>query len=402
VVRVVDQPKVNWRVPSDEWDAFKDYVHDEHGEIRGYVGREVERAMREFVDADDFASVELLVDRLVKAAGRTPANLSQKKYGIGVDPPGGSHKTNVQCRVPADLKERFGHHAKTEFDDPMGNVLARALHRRREGGRARRVQEKLERVADDAEGLLAELNPDEDGLSLIERRTVAICDRLGDAFTRDDLEAAIEAVAGGSDPTVEKYTDRVLDRLGYVQHPGNADLFISEAEAEGLGVNLDAPAFYRKGYGGLSRQERVQGLRVELARRSLSNRGRYAMTASDIRQDVFDGGPSEGHVRDLMDRAADADGFSTDTRGGVERLRVDLERADDDLVDTATAVRDGDGTDGRSRGRDRQDGQQDGVDGFESDTSPGVQPGDDGSQNVDTQMDALMNATPVTDGGSTE
>jgi hypothetical protein len=400
VVRVVDQPKVNWRVPSDDWDAFIDYIHNEHGEIQGNVGREVERAMREWVDADDFASVENLVDRLVKAAGRTPENLSQKKSGV--DPPGGSDTTKVGCRVPADLKERFAHHAKTESDDRVGIVLARALRERRGGGRAHRIREKLERVADDAEGLLAELDPDEDGLSLIERRTVAICNRLGDSFTRDDLEAAIEAIAGGSDPTIQKYTDRVLDRLGYVQHPDKPVLFISEAYAEELGVNLDVPAFYRKGYGRLTRQEKVQGLRVELARRSLSNQGRYAMTASDIRQDVFDGRPSEGYVRDLMQWTADADGFSTDTRGGVERLRVDLERADSDLAETTKAVRDDDGADGRYRGRDRQDGQQDGVDGGESDTCPGVQPDDGGSQKVDTEMDALMNATPVTDGGSTE
>jgi len=55
---------------------------------------------------------------------------------------------------------------------------------------------------------------------------------------------------------------------------------------------------------------------VEPARRSLSNDGRYAMEASAIHQDVFDGQPSDSHVRDLMDRAAKADGFSTDVRAG--------------------------------------------------------------------------------------
>lgn len=394
---MVDRVKVGWRVPSDEWGTFIDYVHAEHGETSGYVGREVERAMREWIDRDAFAPVEALADRLVRAAGRTPANLSQKKSAV--DPPTGNDTTTVQCRVDPDVKERFAHHAKTKTDDRVGTVLARALRERRDGGRARRVREKLERVTDDAEGLLAEQNPDEDGLSLIERRTVAICNRLRDQFTRDDLEAAIEAIAGGSDPTIQKYTDRVLDRLGYVQHPDNPDLFIPEAEAEEYGFNPDAPAYYRKQYGGLSREEKARGLRVDLARRSLSNNRRYAMDASTIHQDVFDGQPSESHVRGLMDRAADADGFSTDTRGGVERLRVDLRRATDDLMATAEAVRDGDGADAPASGRDRHDGQQDGVDGGESDASPGVQAGNGDHADVDTEMDALMDATPVTGGG---
>ena len=145
---VADRVKVNWRVPSNEWDAFIDYVHDEHSEIRGYVGREVERAMREWIDGDDFAEVEDLVNRLVKAAGRTPENLSQKKSAV--DPPTGGDTTTVQCRVDPDLKKRFAHYARTDTDDREGTILAEALRERRDGGRARRVQEKLERVVDDA------------------------------------------------------------------------------------------------------------------------------------------------------------------------------------------------------------------------------------------------------------
>jgi hypothetical protein len=401
VFSVADRVKVNWRVPSDEWDAFIDYVHDEHGEIRGYVGHEVERAMREWIDGDDFVEVEDLVDRLVKAAGRTPENLTQKKSSFGVDSPTGGDTTNVQCRVDPDIKKRFAHHAKTDTDDRVGTVLARSLRARRYGGRARRVKEKLNRVADDAEGLLAELNPDEDGLSLIERRTVAICNRLGPNFHRDDLEAAIEAVAGGSDPTVQGYTDRVLDRLEYVQHPDNPDLFIPEAEAERMGVNLDAPAFYRKGYRGLSLEEKFRGLQVELAQRSMSNDGQFAMKAAAIHQNIFDGQPSESHVRNLMDRAAKADGFSTDTKRGAERLRVNVRRIDEDVKAAVRAVHDDNGGDTPASGRGRHDGQQDRQNADEPDTTSRVQPDNtDDPGDVDAEMDALMNATPVTDGGS--
>jgi len=75
---MTDRVKVDWRIPSDEWEKFVAYVRDEHGETEGYVGREAERAMREFVDADEFAAVEERVDRFIQAAGRTPAVLGEK------------------------------------------------------------------------------------------------------------------------------------------------------------------------------------------------------------------------------------------------------------------------------------------------------------------------------------
>lgn len=300
------------------------------------------------------------------------------------------------------MKERFAHHVKAETDNRTGTVLARALRERRDGGRARRVREKLERVADDAEDLLAELNPDEDGLGIRERRTVAICNRLGEQFSRDDLEDAIGAVAGSSDPTIQDYTDRVLERRGCVPHPNNPDLLVPESTARDIARDNDipgpdAPAYYWRSYGSLSRDEKVRGLRVELARRALSNNGRSQADAATIRQDLFDGQPSEGHTRDLMDLATDADGFTTTSRHGAERLRVELRRATDDLLATAKAVRDHDGADAPASGPDRHDAQQDDMDGGESDASPGVQP--DSPGDVDTEMDALMNATPVTDGG---
>ena len=116
--------KVGWHVPTDEWDKFVDYVDDEHGQIDGYAGREVERAMREWVDADPYAPVEALVDDLVEAAGRTPANLSQKK-STTAPPPTGDDTTKVQSRVDADLKADFAAHAKRDAKSAFRSASTR-------------------------------------------------------------------------------------------------------------------------------------------------------------------------------------------------------------------------------------------------------------------------------------
>jgi hypothetical protein len=70
--------ELDWLVPANEWDRFLRYVEAEYGEIEGNVSREVRPAMREWLDIDEFAAVEEKVDRLIQAAGRTPANLGKK------------------------------------------------------------------------------------------------------------------------------------------------------------------------------------------------------------------------------------------------------------------------------------------------------------------------------------
>jgi len=388
---VTGRSQLGWHVSSDEWSRFTDYVTEKHGQTKGYVGREVERAMREWVDADAYAPVEDYVDRLVQAAGRTPANLSQKKSAT-TTPPTGDDTHKVQCRVDPELKDDFAAHAKRDADERPGLVLSRALRERRHGGRQRRIQDKLERVIDDAESLLAEVAGEGD-LSLLEQRTIAICEQLGNQFTRDDLEDAIEDVVGGSDPTIRQYTDRVFDRLDYVEHPNardKVDLFIPESEARELGADPDAPAIDRfhngsVGYEDMSRDDRIQGVRIAAARRATSNSGQAAVDAKTVEKDVFEGRPSPSHASKLVELAADADGFDVDTRRGTKRLLVDLRDVTDDTVLSAV-----DGEPGASN--TTSDAEPRGS------TSEDTDAGD--AADVDDRMDQLMNATVATDGGT--
>lgn len=331
--------KLNWKVPSDEWDAFLDYVHEKHGGINGHTGREVELAMREWIDTDDYQGIEERIDRLVRAAGRTPEDLSQKKSTF--DSLESDDLSRVGSRIDPDLKAEFKSFTKEYTDDRLGIALARALRERRHGGRSARLEEKLDRVIDDAEGLLAELNGDEDGpeasLPLREKRTIAICDRLSDPerteFTISDLHDAIAAVAGDSKPTIEEYEQKVIDRLDVALHPNSSKLYISREWAEEIAERNgspgpDAPAIDRKDYADLSREEKISGLRIELARAARENGGRRQFDAEKVGRGVFDGQPSPSHVQDLMEAAAGGDGYGYVNYHGKQVLRVGLEYID--------------------------------------------------------------------------
>jgi hypothetical protein len=342
---MASRPKVNWRVPSEEWDRFIEYIHRKYGRVEGHVGREVDLTMREWVDVDGYSEVEELVDRLVRAAGRTPESISEKKLLSSPIVDGDDSETvNVQCRVDPGIKDDFRAFVKEHSDDRLGIALARALRERREGGRPKRLEEKLDRVVDDAEELLSEIAGDGEKMSLRKKRTIKICRRFSDSpqVTTDDLHDAIEDIAG--ETVIEDYEQRVLDRMGYAQHPSGSPLYMPVDEARELAEKLDlpgpdAPAIDKKDYAELSNDERVNGLRIELIRRADPRGGRLNLTTKTIREDVFGYGPSDSHTRELMREAAQAEGFDLGKSvSGLDVLKVNVDLVNRDLCEDAGII----------------------------------------------------------------
>jgi hypothetical protein len=64
-----DTVRLDWRVPTDEWTRFREYVQDQNGSLDGYLGREAEAAMREYADLDGYDGVEDRISQLYEAAG---------------------------------------------------------------------------------------------------------------------------------------------------------------------------------------------------------------------------------------------------------------------------------------------------------------------------------------------
>lgn len=371
------RPKLQWTVPSSEWEAFKDHVHSKHGEIKGYVGQEAENAMREWIDSDDYSEIEKRVDRLVRAAGRTPADRSQEK--ISTEAPGNDgDTTKVHTRVDADLKADFKSYVDEHTDDKVGIQLSKALRERRHGGRAGRLDDKLSRIEDDTEQLLEHFNDNDDSsIPKPEREAVAISHDLNNEFTRTDLHDTIEDVTGRDTEYIyDDRTERVLDRMDVTQHPNNPDLFVPEERAEQID---QTPAIDREEYADLSRSEKRDGIRIKLARAAKGNGGKGGIDVGEIQRGIFDGHPSDGHAQDLMRSAADAEGYQIDPkpRSDTNRLVVDLSEVSTDVLEAAGIEIDPSATD------------PDSNNGSEPDQKP----------NPEATMDQLMNARPVTDGG---
>ncbi len=323
------RPKVDLRVPTDEWDAFENYVKDEHGKIKGYVGREVERAMREWIDVDEFAAIEDRINQLIRATGRSCCNQLHKKRAS--DTIESEDTTRVSCRVDSRVKDNFSQFVNEMSNDRLGVALARALRERRTGGRSERVENKLDRIIDEAKDLLAELD-DSSELTIRQKRTIVICSQLGDEFTEDELEEVIGNRFGDTKSTLRNYKKLVLKRRDAVKHPDKSGLYISREQARQWGVDLESHPIEWKPYRALTDAERIEGVQIKLAQLAKSNGGKYRIDSKFINDKIFNSKTSYRKSNKLLNKAADSDGFEAVHHSGKNRLKVDLTQINEPYI----------------------------------------------------------------------
>ncbi|SEH60658.1 hypothetical protein SAMN05192561_11225 [Halopenitus malekzadehii] len=353
-----DTVMVDWQVPADEWESFREYVEKKFDGLEGYLGREAEAAMREYADADGYGDVEDRVDRLVNAAGRTPDPFKEKNSSRLHQ----QSTTRVTVRVDEWVKDEF-RKAANESEDTFGVAFARAIQVRRDGGRAGRLERKLDRVIDDAEGMLTFIDEDteEGGLSKVDRNTIVICQRLApstdDQFTDDELNAEIHEIAGrgrrASGPTLERYRDLVIERLGYEPHPGveanpskDQTVWVPEHVADEIAPD-GVPVEVRRPVDQLEREQRVRRIRLVLGRRA-GNRssGKVSVRAAEIQADVLEDAVTRSTTLSLMEEAAlSIPGIEISRSRTNASLRVDLQQlgeGEPELFEEIIAYRDAD------------------------------------------------------------
>lgn len=351
-----DSVKVDWQVPADEWERFREYVEEKNGSLDGYLGREAEAAMREYADVDGYDDIEDYVDRLIRAAGRTSSDPFKKNSSRLHQ----QSTTRVTVRVDEWVKDEF-RSAAEQSEDTYGLAFARAIQVRRDGGRAGRLERKLGRVVDDAESMLTKIDGDseQDELGKVDRTTISICHGLvtdeGDQFTDDELNEEIHAVAGrgsrASDPTLERYRELVLDRLGYESDPGvesnptvDQTVWVPEHVAEDIAPE-GVPAEARRPVEQLDRDDRVRRIRLAVGRRAANrSSGEVSVRTTEIREDILKDAVSRSTTLSLMkDAELSIPGIKLHRNRQNASLQFDLQKlgeAEAELLEEIIAYRD--------------------------------------------------------------
>lgn len=142
-----------------------------------------------------------------------------------------------------------------------------------------------------------------------------------------DLRNRIEAAFSHARNAIQRVTD-VEKRLEELAEE-NERLRYRIAELES---KVD-PDPHTKAYDDLERPEKVRLVREELVRRGdARTTGKAEMDYTDVMWSVFDGHPSPGHVYDLMELAANEDGFQYGTFNGDKLIRVNTAEVNDETL----------------------------------------------------------------------
>ncbi len=341
----VDRAQLGWRAPVSVWERFETFVAEKHGAEGPYLRFEMERAMREWLDEDGLAAeAEALLREHTDLGGLSSSTAS----AVGTTRYQGETR-KLNHRINADLKERFAIFADEHDARSYGRALAAALDAYCDGGRARRVLDDVQRLVTGgtatgttADGVENGGSADSDSLSTADgggptggvdvepRHVIEIADKLTgtDTFHEQDLERDIAEVAGEADEVVAAYCKPVIEQTGYTQHPGNDELYISEAQRESLDVWDD-----------LTRPERelyLQGFAAAFA--VAHNSRRKGLTYRDV-QGVIEKysddsySISDQYAYDLMEALGGEPGFEYGRAHGQKQLRVDLDGVDDGVLE---------------------------------------------------------------------
>lgn len=378
--------QIDWRVDTRAYDELLDHIVEKYGiedHAAGQLARgEIITAMEEFLDQDRFVEIEEMIGQLDATLADRIGGFSRRRTSRSdplVDEDfGGDETTLVRHEIPMQLKEEFASYIKEHSEWGLGEALGRALRAHLDGGRAQRPLGRLDAMIQKATRIGEDRPHSEDG------KVSAIIDALIDDWghdsasdiegaTREDFADYIHTFCSrgdrgeATDRTVRKYIGLVTDEIGLVPHPTTDGLFVPSTDS-------DDSACLRLGYEQLSQDERVKAVRLKLIRKAAQKGGDYAdqagVTATQIRDEFFDGAPSEAVAHKLRDLAAEAEGFGTKApRGGGKLVRVIL----DDIGDSELL------------------------------NAAGITPSEELERSAAEEMDVLANASPVrADGGYPE
>lgn len=302
---------LNWAVPQSSWERLETRIEERYGRTRGYAGFELTRI------ADHWLLVEEVEDDILDFSDLDSPH-TQKTNDSSV-PLNEEEKVTVSHRIHPETKEQLSI-AASQYGVNQGVLLGYVI---REYYQTDGWGYSLEALEEIVNGSRPEPEPEKREPTTREGRLDEICDRLDNGTDGDLLEPDIrEVIADVAGPSVvdgsNGYFSDVLDNLDYVHHPNAESLYIPRSELKRrFDLTPDDPAIDRKPYLVLTKDERVEGIKVYLRRE------RSPKTVNEIHTEVFDGNGSRSYMRNLMDEVAASDGFRyAKSTGGKKLLRA--------------------------------------------------------------------------------
>lgn len=303
------RPQLSRQVPADSVQQFNDWCESEGHVNGGDKGRHAEQAVIEYLPPehrperfrDDLDALESDLRADLDEVGHLRDGSSSNNY-LASSPDGETVK--VTYRVAEDVQEtleRFVYDQEGKVRGVIGEYVAAALDEYRDGGQAARVRRYYEQLRDGVDMI-----PENRIESIIEALKHNNGDR--DSYHTEEIKIAVDkALDIHSNDVRADFVDRVIERLGFVSVETADGLYASPERAEQFVQQheIDADTEWHR----MDREERVEYLTNAVKARSRQGGKGAGVDYNQVRDEIFDGHPSNDYCYELMELAGAYPGF---------------------------------------------------------------------------------------------
>ncbi|WP_133412277.1 hypothetical protein [Natrarchaeobaculum sulfurireducens] len=287
----------------------------------GDKGRHAEQAIIEYLPPD-YRPVRFR-DDLDELEANLRADLDEVGHLTGdsslkVTPTSRSDNETVKLtyRIAEDVQEsleRYVYDQEGKVRGVVGQYVATALDEYRDGGQTARVRRYYERLRESVDMV------SEDRVGAIVQ---TLRDKTGDRdyYNIEEIRLAVdEALDVHSDDVRDDFSDRVIKRLGFVAVKTSNGVYATPERAEQMvheqAVDSDLHWYL------MDKEDRVEFLIEAVKARAQQPASGAGVDYNQVRDEVFEGHPSNDYCYELMELAGEYPGYEYDRHNGKLMLR---------------------------------------------------------------------------------
>lgn len=324
------RPQLNRQIPQTAVDKFDKWCEVEGHVNGGDKGRHAEQAIIEYLPPshrperfrDDLDALEMDLRADLDEAGLLSSGSSSKDSRRKR---GSEETVKVTYRIAGDVQdalEQFVYDQEQKVRGILGEYVATALDEYRDGGQVARIRRYYEQLREGT----ALISEDRVGL-VVERVYENYPDR--EHYHIEEIRKTIDdALEVHSEDVRDDFADRVIERLGIISVKTSDGVYATPHYAEKLVQEHtlgDSVPWHV-----MDKPERVEYLKNALKIRAKGSSGYAAVDYNQVRDDVFDGHPSNDYCYELMELAGEHSCFEYGKYKGKIKLRY---TCSDKLVD---------------------------------------------------------------------
>lgn len=314
------RPQLSRQVPADSVKQFNDWCESEGHVNGGDKGRCAEQAIIEYLPPE--YRPERFRDDLDALEADLRTDLDEVEH---LNDGSSSNRTltstpndetvKLTYRIAEDVQnklEEYVYDQEGKVRGVIGEYVAASLDEYRDGGQAARVRRYYEQLRESVD-----LIPENRIESIVE----TLRDNTGvrDSYHIEEIRLAVDkSLDVHSNDVRSDFVDRVIEHLGFVSVQTADGMYATQARAEQFvqehEIDGDTKWYL------MDKNERVEYLAKALKARS-RQKGGSGVDYNQVRDEIFNGNPSDDYCYKLMKLAGKYSGFKYESHNGKLKLR---------------------------------------------------------------------------------